>query len=86
MLYFDGICLPQKYMDPLTFMIVNNTARRTCIEAKKLESMRSVVTKMQAKARHMFLYISSMMICNEMKQQFVREAKGKFVEQYVNLQ
>ena len=58
----DRICLPQKYMDPLTFMIVKSTARRTCIEAKKLESMRSVVTKMQAKARHMFLYISSMMI------------------------
>ena len=49
-------------MDPPTLTKVNNTARRTWTEARKLESRSSVVTKMQAKARMMFLYSSPMMI------------------------
>ena len=54
--------VPQKYMHPPTLTSVNNTARRTWTEARKSESRSSVVTKMQAKARQMFLYSSPMMI------------------------
>ena len=49
-------------MDPPTLTKVNKTVRRTWTEARKSESMSSVVTKMQAKARQMFLYSSPMMI------------------------
>ena len=48
-------CSPQKYIIPLTSRSVRTTARSTCRHAMRLESMSSVVAKMHAKARKMFL-------------------------------
>ena len=59
---FRGTHLPQKYIMPLTLRRVRTTARRTWRHATRLDSISSVVTKMQANASSMLRYSSSMMI------------------------
>ena len=53
---------PQKYIMPLTLRRVRTTARRTWRHATRLDSISSVVTKMQANASMMLRYSSSIMI------------------------
>ena len=52
------LCLPQKCIIPATFTMVRITQNRTCMDARKLYSSKSVVKKMQPKASSIFRWSS----------------------------